>query len=194
MQPREIDISLRPVLSVGSGPLPALLSSSPGGLVPGCFPLAVPHPSHPLCPSLASVSTPELLFLPATIPEWPHCPQVPQLEPWASPRPLLHHSSSPPQPVHSGISPGVSQRLPAGLGSSSLTLPPPQPYGSQRDPLTSRPLPPCLQSPPSRSSHCGSAVTNPTSIHENMCSILGLAQWVKDPVLLWPRPAAAAPM
>ena len=30
------------------------------------------------------------------------------------------------------------------------------------------------------SSHCGSALINPTSIHEGMRSIPGLAQWVKD--------------
>ena len=33
------------------------------------------------------------------------------------------------------------------------------------------------------SSHCGSVVTNPTSIHENVGGIPGLTQWVKDPVL-----------
>ena len=31
-----------------------------------------------------------------------------------------------------------------------------------------------------RSSHCGSAVTNLTSIHEDAGSIPGLAQWAED--------------
>ena len=44
------------------------------------------------------------------------------------------------------------------------------------------------------SSHCGSAVTKLTSIHEDMGSISGLTPWIKDPVLLWLwcRLAAAA--
>ena len=28
--------------------------------------------------------------------------------------------------------------------------------------------------------HCGSAVMNPTSVHEDVGLILGLSQWVKD--------------
>ena len=35
------------------------------------------------------------------------------------------------------------------------------------------------------SSHHGSAVTNPTSIHEDSGLIPGLTQLVKDPALLW---------
>ena len=33
------------------------------------------------------------------------------------------------------------------------------------------------------SSHCGSVVTNSTSIHEDVGLIPGLSQWVKDPAL-----------
>ena len=52
----------------------------------------------------------------------------------------------------------------------------------------------CIYRKQSRSSHCGSAVMNLTSIHEDAGSIPGLAQWVEDLALLWHKPAALAPI
>ena len=45
-----------------------------------------------------------------------------------------------------------------------------------------------------RSSCCGTAVTNPPSIHEDLGLTPGLTQWLKDPALLWLwwRPVAVA--
>ena len=51
--------------------------------------------------------------------------------------------------------------------------------------FTSNILPYILKNLFFRSSHCGLVVTNLTGIHEDSGSIPILAQWVKDPVLLW---------
>ena len=42
-----------------------------------------------------------------------------------------------------------------------------------------------IKTTPIGSSHCGSVVTNLTSIYEDAGSTPGLTQWVKDPALLW---------
>lgn len=38
---------------------------------------------------------------------------------------------------------------------------------------------------PLESFRCGSSEMNPTSIHDDMGSVPGLAHWIKDPVLPW---------
>ena len=42
------------------------------------------------------------------------------------------------------------------------------------------------------SSRCAAVETNPSSVHEDVDLTPGLAQWVRDPELLWYRPAAVA--
>ena len=46
-------------------------------------------------------------------------------------------------------------------------------------------VPPYKKQTVFQSSHYGSVVMNPTSIHEDMSSIPGLVQWVQDLALLW---------
>ena len=73
-----------------------------------------------------------------------------------------------------------------GRGASQHLL---QGWGTWGSPFTcSEPCFPHFQSDIKnscfRSSHYGSVVTSPTSIHEDVGSIPGHTQWVKDPVLL----------
>ena len=42
------------------------------------------------------------------------------------------------------------------------------------------------------SSHCGSVIMLPTSVHENEGSIPGLSQWANDPAFLWLWHSSAA--
>ena len=94
----------------------------------------------------------------------------------------------------SGLKPGKSRQ-----GRQTCHTPLSQPTASEGGHLTTS-----IKFKRFRSFHCGSAETNLISAHEDTGSIPGLAQWVKDPALLWfwpvallwlwCRPVATAPM
>ena len=85
-----------------------------------------------------------------------------------------------PRPVH--LAPLIRCHLPLPLyGKTALALGP----GDGPLPLLGLSVPNCaMTSLVPGSSHRGLAVTNLTSFHEDAVSIPGLAQWVKDAVLL----------
>ena len=94
-----------------------------------------------------------------------------------------------PQPGHDGRGGKnkISKQAPDQPLAHIYPLPPRREDSQTRDLTTSLRIReqswPCVTTKMG-SLHCGSAITNPTSTHEDAGWIPGLAQWVEDPAVL----------